>query len=304
MPQPGTDLFMLACQLMDLPASKITAANLKERFGVSLHEQLLSIGALKEAESNQDVDVWVEEEDRSYPVQMRHGGLQYFSPVAGWTRANKDELLVYKVKHDWFLRVIMDALGIPANMNPQSVVDGKVWFIGSAWLNKIKTPIVFARTVTKQDVADGLFKYLEDQPVSDPVLVLTSSSHIPPYFQLPGQNRMVSLEDAVDREQERTTLKFSLLAARMGGSVERQGFSQGYRNALINGVHYEFTLLQAEIIEILDKAGRPMHKTEIMSQTSSEQEEVKWAFRTKGQYHPAWNVIIKNDKKGNYWLDY
>lgn len=46
-----------------------------------------------------------------------------------------------------------------------------------------------------------------------------------------------------------------------------------------------------------------MHKTEIMAQTSSNKDNLNQAFRSKGKYHPAWNVIIKNDRKGNYWLE-
>lgn len=86
--------------------------------------------------------------------------------------------------------------------------------------------------------------------------------------------------------------------------MARKVLVMDYRNAYIKGVHYDFTKIQAEIIETLDDARKPMHKHEVMAETSSSQDDPKGIFRVKGVYHPAWNVIIKNDNKGNYWLEY
>lgn len=304
MPEVKTDLFKSICVLAETSSAKITAQNLKEHYSVSAAEKLVSAKVLIPAPHNQNIDVAVDDEERSYGVQRHNGGMAYFSPKAGWTAIKNDELLVFQVNFVAMLRVIMDALGIPANFQPVSILDNKIWFLGSAWLNKRKTPVVLGRRLTDQDAANALRNYLLDRHTSTPALVLTISSYLPAYFQLPGQNRLVLMNDAIDGQSQTLTLNTQFLAEKMGASVDLPGFSNGYRTAFINGVHYEFTPLQAEILEAMDKAGRPTHKTEIMAATSSGQENLNNAFRSKGQYHPAWNVIIKNDRKGNYWLEY
>lgn len=299
-----TDLFRLICHIADLPSAKITAENLKNRFGSPAGEKLIAQNALISASHSQDIDVAVGDEDRSYALQRHNGSMAYFSPNSGWVPVRNEDLLVYKVDFGWLLRATMDALGFAANAQPQIVMDEKVWFLGSAWLNKRKVPVIFARTVVKQAVAESLCRFLQDKHAKDPALVLTSTMHIPAHFQLPGQNRFVKMEDALDLESWTVAFKTPFLAEKMGGSVDQPGFSQGYRNAFFNGVRYEFTSLQAEILEVMDKAGRAMHKTEIMAQTSSQQDDPKGVFRSGGKYHKAWDVVIKNDKKGNYWLEY
>lgn len=304
MPKVETDLFKLICVLAETSSAKITAQNLKEHHSDSTAEKLVSAKILIPAPHNQDFDVTVDDEDRSYAVQRHNGGMAYFSPKAGWTPVKNDDLLVFQVNFNAMLRVIMDALGIPANAKPQSILSDKIWFLGSAWLNKRKTPVILGRRLADQDAAEALRYYLQDWHTSTPALVLAVSSNLPAYFQLPGQNRLVLMGDAIDRQSQTLTLNTQYLAEKMGASVDQPGFSEGYRTAFVNGVRYEFTPLQAEILEAMDKAGRATHKTEIMAATSSGQENLNNAFRSKGQYHPAWNVIIKNDRKGNYWLEY
>ena len=303
MAKPKTDLFKLACEFAATPSAKITAENLNGQYEATTVKALIAAKALIKAPHSQDIDVVINDEDRSYVVESHNGGMAYFSPVSGWTPVENDDLLVYQIDFDWLLRGIASALEIPANMQPQAIIEGKAWYLGSAWLNKRKTPVIFARLITDQNVAEGLRDYLKDRHASDPALVITNTANIPSYFQLPGQSRLVPVAEALDFESEELAFKTSYLAGRMGGSVDQPGFSQGYRAAYIDGIHYTFTSLEAEILEIMDKANGPMHKTEIMSQTNSRQEDLKNVFRSKGKYHSAWNVIIKNDGRGNYWLE-
>jgi len=295
----ATDLFKLLCQIADQPSAKITAENLKGLHSAA--EKLITSGALLEAPYSQDIQVTVDDEERSYAVQQHNGGMAYFSPRAGWVAVKSEDLLVYKVNFDSFLRVIMDALGIPANTQPQAFLDEKLWFIGSAWLNKRKTPVIFARTVTKQDVGESLRRYLQDRHISDPALILTSSSNIPAYFQLPGQNRIVLLADAIDTETTNLALKMPYLVTKMGGCVDQNGFSQGYRVLHHrNGQNYTFSKMKASVLEVMDKAGKPMHQDEIMAQSESSQNRLIDLFRND----PAWKTIFETDGSGNYWLNY
>lgn len=298
------DLFRQVCRIADLPSPRVSGENLAEVFGYPDCEKLIAGGGLIQAPHNNDVDITVDDEERSYAVQSHNGGLAYFSQNAGWTTVKSDHLRVYQVNFDWLLRLIMDALGISASMKPKAILDNKIWFLGSVWLNKRKTPVILGRRLTDHDAAESLRNYLQDRHSHDPALVLAISSNIPAYFQLPDHNQLALMNDAIDVESQAFKLQTQYLAEKMGASVGQPGFSKGCRTAYVNGVHYEFSKLQAEILEVLMQAGRHMHKSEIMSAVNSKQEDVKNAFRIKGQTHRAWNVIIRNDKKGNYWLEY
>ena len=126
---------------------------------------------------------------------------------------------------------------------------------------------------------------------------------MPACLRLPDQNRLVTVEEATVFDAEVFTLNLSLLAERMGGHVDKPGFSEGYYTLHANGKTYSFSKTQAEILEILDKGGR-LYKHEIMAKTSSRQDSLKNVFRSNGKYHEAWGVVVKNDRKGNYWLEY
>ena len=86
--------------------------------------------------------------------------------------------------------------------------------------------------------------------------------------------------------------------------MRQEGFSTGYRAAYFKGVNYNFSKKQAAIIEALDKHGGKINKYELLAEANSEQYDVYRVFRdNRGKLHPAWNVIVKNDGKGNYWLE-
>ena len=300
MARVNTDLFKLVCSITDQHSAEITATNVKEIFGHDGFENSIAANALIKSPHLQDIDVEIDGEERSYPLQRHNGGMAYFSPSSGWVPVKQDDLFVCKINFEWFLRAMMDALEIPATTQPQMIVEDKAWFLGSAYLKKKKTPLIFARAVTKKDAADGLFEYLQDKHAGVPALVLTSSSGVPAYFQLPGQNRLVFMSDAVDFENQKLAFKTSYLAEKMGGYIEQYGFSEGYRTLHLNDQTFTFTAKKSSVLEIMDKVGKPMHQRDIMAQSESVQDRLIDLFRGD----PAWGVIIKNDKKGNYWLEY
>ena len=113
----------------------------------------------------------------------------------------------------------------------------------------------------------------------------------------------MTVEEAIVFDAEAFTLKMELLAERMGGHVDRPGFSEGYYTLHAHGEVYTFTKMQAAILEVMDKGGR-MHQHAITAQAGSQQDNLKSIFKNKSGYHPVWNKIIKNDGKGHYWLEY
>ena len=95
-----------------------------------------------------------------------------------------------------------------------------------------------------------------------------------------------------------------MLAGKMGGSVDQDGFGSGYRNLVWNGTKYDFTKKQAEAVEYMHNAGGPRHQDEILAEINSSQDKLLRVFRSRGKRHQAWGEVIKNDGKGNYWLEY
>ena len=299
----ATEVFVAACQLLETPSASVTMQSLNRLSSADICDGLLKSGLLADAPYRQDIDVEYEGELRSYPVERHDGSWRYFLQGSGWVQVSSDSLKVFRVDISVYLKAMMSALGFEGRIVPGVIAESKVWYLGQAWLQSRKTHIFYVRRIKDETTLESLNQVLEDRHKSDPALVLTSSRDLPVYFQVPGQNRIVLLNDAINLQSAKLTFKANYMSRIMGGSVHSDGFSEGFRTAHINGQSYKFSKLQAEILEFLSKAGKAMHKSEIMPEVKSSQEEVKSAFRSGGKYHPAWGVVIKNDNKGNYWLE-
>ena len=298
-----TDVYVAACQLIETPSAMVTIPNLNGLFSSEVCDALMKSGLLVDAPYLQDIEAEYEGELRSYPVERHDGKWRYFLQGSGWVQVPPESLKVSRVDISAYLKAMMSALGFEERAVPEEIRENGVWYLGQAWLQSRKTHIVYVRRLGDERTISALTGFLEDRHKSDPALILTTGKNLPAYLQLPGQNRIVTLADAINFQSEKLTFKTDYLARKMGGSVNNTGFSDGFRTAYINGKNYEFSNLQAQIIEVLSNAGRAMHKSEIMSQVESSQEEVIGVFRSGGKKHSAWGVVIKNDRKGNYWLE-
>jgi hypothetical protein len=152
----------------------------------------------------------------------------------------------------------------------------------------------------------ALERYLYAQKSTKPILVI-SLAHLPPYFRLPAPHVVLTVYDLMIHDQSHAlAFDIELILERMGKLNKRAIFSDGYRSALINGVAYIFTKKQAEVVEELYKAGKPMHQDEIMAIVSPDASynRIVSIFRANGKMHPAWGIVIKHDHKGYYWIEY
>jgi hypothetical protein len=184
-------------------------------------------------------------------------------------------------------------------------MDDQIWELGDAWLNKSKYPVVLVAHLRKSGVFERLQEFLKERHAKKPALVLALDTQLPSLLQIHGQSRVVQMQDAVVIGVEEFALNTQLLAEKMGGFVSQNGFSNGYRSLHVNGKTYRFSATEASVLEVMDKAGKPMHKSEILAQSESKQERMSGVFRKGNKYNPAWGEIIKNDKKnGLYWLEY
>jgi len=179
-----TDVFNRICAIADTPSAEILLANLIEEFGTKNSEELIANGAFTHSCNRQDIDIVVDDEVRSYPLQMNDGAMSYFSPgLARWIPVNADEMKAYKVNFSWLLDVVISSLAIDG-MTPVSILDENIWFIGSAWLKKRETPIIFVRNIIKQAVIEKLGDYLKEKHKSTPALILILAKSIPSYFHI------------------------------------------------------------------------------------------------------------------------
>ena len=84
--------------------------------------------------------------------------------------------------------------------------------------------------------------------------------------------------------------------------TSKDGFTTGYRSACFNGEYFRFTKQEADVLEYLYKAGKPVHKDEIMVEVTESSTELKTLFRNPDSKNIRQN-ILQHDKKGYYWLN-
>ena len=228
----------------------------------------------------------------------------YFSSSDGWVSVLEEDITLYKIKFEWLIRQVMKTLDISDSYQAKEILPDNIWILGQHWIEKQKVSIMITRNTIDPVVFDKLKHYLNNNhTLRDPVLVLALDRHLPAYLSLPSQHVLVRIEEAMVIENSDFKINTRMLAGKMGGSVNQEGFGSGYRTLFLNGNKYGFSKMQAEAIEFMHKARGPRHKDEILAEINSSQNKLIQVFKNKGKTHPAWGEVIKNDKKGNYWLE-
>jgi hypothetical protein len=297
------ELFQAVCCLAETASGQITKPHLTRLFPDTVVQRLVSSGALREAPHGKDYTATLEDEERSYNLERYGNGWAYFDPRSGWVRVDDDALRVYRVDYGWLVRAAMDALGMDARTRPQTVLEDKIWALGTAWLGKRKTPVVLGRRPEDRDVAQALCAHLHDKHARDPALVLAITPDVPPFLHLPGQSRLVLMGDAIDGESQTRKLNTAYLAEKIGASPQRQGFAESYRTCHHDGQDYTFSKMQAAVMELLHEHGKPMHQDQILAEVNSSQKRLSGIFRSKDGHHPAWGTLLQTDGRGNYWIE-
>lgn len=294
------DLFKLVYRIAETPSANITHQNLR-RLGCQDIDKLVSYGALKQAPHLQNIDVVIDDEERSYSVQHHNGKPAYFSSKSGWVSINNEDLLVYQIDFDWLLRIVKNGLNIPIHSEVQNILDDKIWFLGSAQLQDINTPVILCRLTSNKDVSKSLYNYLRDKHSTNPALVLSLSNEIPDSLKFIGQHQIILMQDALDVESPSFAFDMAYLARKFSLSEKKFGFSNSYRTLKTRkGQVFTFSKKKASVLEIMDNEDKPMHQHEIMALSDSKQDRLVDLFRND----PSWKIIFKTDKNGVYWLDY
>ena len=251
-------------------------------------------------------DIAITDGDFEFTAEIvrRDGKYMYFSPSDGWIGVLEEDIALYKINFEWLIRQVMNALDIPNRCEAKEVLEDKIWVLGRHRIERQNIPIIITRNTIDSVVFESLKNYLNNHHKSrDPALVLAMDRHLPAHLSLPGQNVLVRFEEAMVIESPEFRINTRMLAGKMGGSVNQDGFGSGYRNLIWNGNRYRFTKKEAEAIEYMHNASGPRHQDEILAEINSSQKKLLQIFRSKGKTNPAWGEVIKGDRKGSYWLD-
>ncbi|MEW8437677.1 MAG: hypothetical protein AB2689_05925 [Candidatus Thiodiazotropha taylori] len=267
-------------------------------------DSLCGCGALVHFKNLMDISVVDDDSEFTVEIVRRDGKYMYFSPSDGWVGVLEEDIALYKINFGWLIRQVMNALEIPDRCEAKEILEDYIWVLGRHRIEKQNIPIAITRNTIDPVVFDALKDYLNNHHKSrDPALVLALDRHLPAHLSLPGQNVLVRFEEAMVIESPDFKINTRMLAGKMGGSVDQDGFGSGYRNLVWNGTKYDFTKKQAEAVEYMHNAGGPRHQDEILAEINSSQDKLLQVFRSRGKRHPAWGEVIKNDGKGNYWLE-
>lgn len=277
----------------------------KEIFGENC-QALIDENILLHFKNLKDVEVCDGDHEYVSEIQRRDGKNMYFSPADGWVAVNEDEIALYKVNLNWFVRQIMIALDIDERHTPKNIFEENIWALGQHRIDKQNINLIVARNLKSSLVLGALVNYLNDfHKARNPALVIALDKSIPSHLVLPGQNKLIKIDEAIKWDKKAFELNTVLLTGKMGGIVSQPGFSVGYRTLLSNGKTFKFTKKQAEALEYIDKQnGKPVNQDEVLAGINSTQSKLLQLFRSNGKKHQAWNVIIKGDGNGSYWLEY
>ncbi len=251
---------------------------------------------------------WLEDEDGEYiDIVRSKNRVGYFDKNNQFVAISYDDLCSYKLDFEWMIKAISNNLEITKLYPVEMIIDNIFWRIGTIKLNTA-TPVFFARTIGHKNNFENIYKALLSRKGMNRGIILTTSVSPPLGYNLPGNHKIISLKDCLVHDNNNFDIDKNIIKSAIGIKTEsakpQEGFSVGYRTAYFNNIQYKFSKKQAAIIEALHKHGGKVNKYELLAEADSEQYDIYRIFRdSKAKHHPAWKMIIKNDGKGNYWLE-
>jgi hypothetical protein len=267
--------------------------------------KLVKCKALKKAPYLQEILVFENKRAVYKDVTTIDGVSCYYTKNGERRFVKQSQLRMYTVCFDWLLKNILYGLDISIGHRYNCIVEDSIWNFGSVNLRKYKIPLILVRCITSSEVYKPLVQYLNKHHVKIPALVLAIDNDIPEFFALPSNNVWFGMHDLILNDMGKVYFNIDLILEKMGKDVQQEGFSDGYRSAYIKGESYIFSKKQAEVLELLHKASKPMHQDEVIATVSpnANYNRISLIFSSKGKLHSAWDKIIKHDNKGYYWIE-
>lgn len=223
-----------------------------------------------------------------------------------WIEVDELEIVMYSSDIKWSLRNILYGLGASKDQRCNCILDNYIWDFGKIYLNQYKAPLIIVRCITSEEVYQCLVHYLDNYHAKTSALVIFIERYrIPKYFAYPQNHICIDINDILVNDLGRVHFSIDFILEKMGKEKNQGGFSEGYRSRYFNGISYTFTKKQAEVLELLDKVKKPLHQDEITAIVSpnASYNRISLIFSSKGKLHPAWEIIIKHDSKGYYWIE-
>lgn len=291
--------FQIACKVCEHPDAKIVHNILNHHFG-KYGIDLLNKNGLKQIANLKSVLVPRGDDEIEAEIINRGDGRFSYWSDGGWVNVQYNEIKQYQLDYFWMITWIKKMLNIPSSHNIKILVEDRIWSLGDILIKNKKAHVIFVRRPRSKSVMSLLNDYLKEKYRNKPILIVTTSEHIESFY-LPGNSYIAYIGDLIANDK---FLRFDLdnIYQKLFGQINNNGFGSGFRTASLDNQSYVFTKIQAAIIETLYEYRRPTHKTEFMH-LHSKQDDPKFIFRSKGEYHPAWDKVIKFDNQGNYWLD-
>lgn len=294
--------FALLSKIATAYSRSIASKILREDFGYA-YEQLISSSALRIAGNLEYIENPEDDGQSFVKVILKDSKFYRFCVASGLVEVPEDDLILYEIDVMWLINFLSELFGLKKGICRINKMTNHIWKLGDIKVGRGTYSLIFAMNIRKNEVFRNLDNMLKAEYKLKPAIVITTDLNVPDYYHIEGPSKLIVLNDVVKQVENKLTIDFSKIAGVMGEPQIPEGFSDGYYILNSKGKTYKFSKMQSAVMELLDKNGK-MHKDEILAEIGSDQQDLNSIFRSRGKYHPAWNVIILNDRRGNYWVEW
>lgn len=264
--------------------------------------------ALKSAE---DVPVVMCPSCGEHDVEPRKigGGLQGLCTECGYVAITNSALKTWAADPEWLLGRLRVAFGVASRQASEELVPGTLWKVGDCKEGRRSRRILLARRLADHATHRAFRDALAEKVERDNAVIIATTSKSAamvsdislPYVHLAEIVHFRSGKLELDEDRWAWCLKPSHMRLHDTSPV----FYEKYRLAVIDGEEYEFSALQAAVLEYLHATrGRKCHKDSIMEDIDSSQKNPVELFRHKPRQMEGFSRVADWNDFGFYWLRY
>ena len=267
-------------------------------------KKLLSLGVMEDAANSNTCPDYRGDD---YAVTYKDNMPGFYKKDV-WHEVSYDHIRMHRLNINSLVSVITKDLD--AESAHEELIKDYFFRIGTLKINKRDVPIFFARRIQFQKILEEVYNAVTKRYGINKGIILTSSSYLPFGCSKLLGHEIISLKDCMIHDSENYHIDMNIIKASVeideqpnNSKINKEGFSTGYRSAHFNGEDFKFSKQEADVLELLDKAGKPMHKDEVTIEISDNIAELKFLFKSPDSKNIR-KTILKYDNKGYYWLDY
>jgi hypothetical protein len=238
-----------------------------------------------------------------------NGKYSGYCQESGYVDIPVESLDSYTLNFNWLLQQINMAIGLSlAELpTPKECIEQTLWFLGRQRIGQRPFNVYFTRRLHDSSMLKPVQEYLFRNQSDLPTFVITTSSVNSVMAALPKRVILLNLFEVMTFRNGRLILDESIFTLKLKGESfdvitdgAGQYFSADFRSAVVDGIRYTFSKNQAAVMEKLIESEGHAHKDALSAAANSNQ-SLKGLFRSKGQYHPAWDILIKPRGNGFYY---